>query len=132
MLCILLENRGIDLTYAYKNTIINYQENPHRTHCFPSISTIDVMVITYDTHSLFSNSFMCVSFTLLGGHFWYNSNLSISPPILGASLMITSWRHDLSCDDPSAWRYGEPLSYTKILAFRFLPECIRRILVSFM
>ena len=42
--------------------------------------------------------------------------------ILGAALIISSWKHDLSCDDPSKSRYSEPCIYTKPVAFRFLPE----------
>ena len=34
------------------------------------------MVITDNTHSHFSNSFMCVSFTILSGHCLYYSNFS--------------------------------------------------------
>ena len=29
--------------------------------------------------------------------------------ILGAAIIIASWRHDLRCDDPSSSRYGEPI-----------------------
>ena len=83
MLCIFCDNKGIDLTNAYINTIINYQENSHSTHCFYSTFNIGVLVITDYTHSNFSNSVMCVSFTLLGGHCLYNSNLSIYPLLSG-------------------------------------------------
>ena len=44
-----------------------------------SIFIIGVMVITDNTHSKFSNSIMFVSFPLQGGHYIYNSFLSIPP-----------------------------------------------------
>ena len=69
----------------------------------------------------FFNSFMCVYLTLLGGHCLYNSNLSKKNLILRASLIISSWRHDLICDGPSASRYSEPFRYTKPVALCFLP-----------
>ena len=54
-----------------------------------------------------------------------------SPPILEAALIIASWRHYLSCDDSSASQNGEPLRYTKPVAFRFLPEYTRLMSVFF-
>ena len=90
ILCDFFQNRGIDSTDAYINTIINYQEDSHSTHFSLSIFNTGAMFLTDDTHSYFSNSVMCMSFTLSGGNFLYNPNLSISPPILGESLMIVS------------------------------------------
>ena len=89
------------------------------------------MFVTDDTHFHVSNSVVCVSFTLIGGHYLYYSNFYIYRPILGAELIITSWRQYLICNDPSASRYGEPLRYQTNVAFRFLPEYVRRIIVSF-
>ena len=81
--CKFFQNRGIDSIDAYINTIINYQENSHSTYFFQSMFNTCAMVITDDTHSHFSKSFKCVSFTILGGHSLYYYNLSIPPLFLG-------------------------------------------------
>ena len=77
------QNIGIDSTYAYINTIINNQEDSHSTHFSLSMFNTGAMVITDDTHSHFSNSFISVSFTFLGKHCLYNLDLSIFPLWLG-------------------------------------------------
>ena len=53
------------------------------------------------------------------------------PPITGSALIIALWRHDLSCDDTSESWYGEPWRYTKPVAFCFLPEYTRHVIVIF-
>ena len=68
------------------------------------------MVITDDTNSHYSNSSVFVSFNLIGEHCLFNYDLSIYLPIIGAALIVASRRSDLSCEDPSASLYGEPLN----------------------
>ena len=102
----------IDSTFAYLNTIIYSHEDSQGTYFSLSMFNTGAMVITYHTHSNVSNSSIYVSFALLGEHCLYNSDLLISPPILGAELMISSWRQDLLSGDPSASRYGDPVIKT--------------------
>ena len=83
VLCNFFENRVIYSTDVYINTIINYQEDSHSTHFSLSMGNMGEMVITDDTNSHFSNSVMCVSFSLLGVNYLYNSNLSIFPLFSG-------------------------------------------------
>ena len=64
--CELYQNSCIDGTEAYIKTMINFQEDPQGTHFSLSMFNTSAMVITDDTHSHFSNSFISVSFTLLG------------------------------------------------------------------
>ena len=80
----LFQNRGIDSTDAYINTIINNQEDSHSTHFYTSMFNTGAMVITDDTHSHLSNSFKCVFFTLIGGNCIYNSKFSIFPYFRGS------------------------------------------------
>ena len=79
---------GMDITYAYINTIINNKEDSHSTHFSPPMFNTGSIVITDDTHSHFPNYLKCVLLNLLGGHCLYNSNLSISPYSWGS---INDW-----------------------------------------
>ena len=59
---------GTDLTDAYINTIIIYQENPHSTHVFLSSFVISIMVITDYTYLHFpALSCVCPSHLFLNG-----------------------------------------------------------------
>ena len=101
----IFQNRGIDSTDAYINTIINNQEDPHSTHFYLSMFNKCAMVITDDTHSYFSNYFKCVlhvSRWKLSIQFQFVNFLLI----LGSALIIAWWRHDMSCDDPSSSLYN--------------------------
>ena len=119
------------LTCAYKNIIINYLKNPqsipllylyiqnscnghYRVYTFGSFPFSHICVL-HPSRGTLSIQFVFFRFFL----------------ILGASLSIASRRHDLSCDNPSATQYDEPLRYTKPVAFCFIPEYARRILISF-
>ena len=131
MWCILFENRGIELTYAYINTIINYQENNHSTHFF-SLKFHYRRNGHYRWYK-FSFSQLCHVCVLHPSRWKLSIQFQIFnlPPILGAALSIATWIHDLSCDDSSASVYGEPLRYTKPFAFHFMPEYTWCILVYF-
>ena len=82
------QNRWIDSTYAYINSIINNQEDSHSNYFSLSMFNTGAMVITDDTNLHFTNSFKCVSFTLLCGHCIFNSKFSTPTPISGQYLLL--------------------------------------------
>ena len=55
----------------------------------PKEPILGEMVIAEFTHSYLSNSFLFVSFNILGGHCLYNDFIFISPPVPGEALTVT-------------------------------------------
>ena len=116
MLCNFFENRGIDITYAYINTI-NYQEDSHSTHFSLSMFNTGAMLITDYTHSHFSNSAVCLSFTILGGHCLYISKFVNFPPYSRGSInyCIMKTRSEL-------WRsFSITIWWTIYIKYNLLP-----------
>ena len=70
---------------------------------------------------------MLVSFNLLGVNCLYNLVYQFTP-IRGEIWINASRIQDISCDDTSASRYGEPLIKTKPVVLRFL-HTFQKILV---
>ena len=131
MLCSYFGHISKYLTYAYKNTIINYLKNLQRTPLL-SIYIQNMCNGHYRVYTFGSFQFSHICFLHPSRGTLYIQLVFKFPPILWAGLSIASWRHDLSCDNPLASQYGEPLRYTKPAAFCFIPEYSHHILVSLM
>ena len=107
MLCDFFQNRGINITYAYETPSSIMRRIPiapiflyqYLIQVQWSLQMINIRIfqqchvcVLHSSRCTLSIQFQFVNF----------------PPILGAALIIAPWRHHLSCDNPSAWRYGEP------------------------
>ena len=88
--------------YTPSLTLIGILVAPHG--CLSMLNNV-VKFITFTTHKEFYISFIFVSFTLIGGHLFYNLSLFVYFPILGEELITVSCQHDLSFKYVSASQY---------------------------
>ena len=97
------------------------------TQGYLSILDTGVTFITLLRNEVFSISEIFLSFTLLGGHYLYNSSLFMYFPILGAELITAYWKMNSSSNylkphkfwprkiNKSSWFYFS----TKIVSWYF-------------
>ena len=129
MLCSYFGHISKYLTYAYKNTIINYLKNLQRTPLL-SIYIQNMCNVHYRVYTFGYFQFSHVCFLQPSRGTLSTQLVFKFSPIFWERLSIASWRHDMSCDNPLASQYGEPWRYTKPMAFCFITEYSQHILVS--